>query len=317
MSGYKVFQSSAVNYKLEPARYETIAMVKLTARYELRINCNFIGILQTSIDAAGLDAGMADNLLNVEVIRKALCENAYNTTTAGAAAVGEASTDAVAKISVQWAELINLILRQTAWAGASGRTVSQAKVDTDMAYTENVGKADPQDAQVDAVAIDGDNTKKNPGIKQLESQTEYDTEKLGDMINNSNMREILVQMRNHGCFVQDEDKTNDAGDAAAGVVVNPKVQLAPLQRLLDANDELVFPIDVTTITGYDESVDFSTDAYKFEINIVFKQNVQGSLDVTPGHATNVTTELDDGNGIADDEVASQPVTESGAGEVVA
>ena len=49
MSGYKVFQCSAMDYHLEPARYEKIVMTKMMARYELRMNCDWISALQDAL----------------------------------------------------------------------------------------------------------------------------------------------------------------------------------------------------------------------------------------------------------------------------
>jgi hypothetical protein len=299
MSGYKVFQCSAMDYHLEPARYEKIVMTKMMARYELRMNCDWISALQTALDDVTLgDEGIVSEQISIERMRKALCtgEGFYN---AGGFTTG--SNGSLDPINEQWAELIDVILRNTAWSAVadttavaaadgttgeagSSRRVSQAKVDTEMGYTANVAAGSLVDGNFvatdkDVAATTDDQGRDVLGIKAMVSpQTPYDKEKLGDLLNNTNVGEVLGKMRNHGCFIKDEDKAG-----GPGYVVNPFVQEAlsgdashnqGLQTLLDLDDELVFPINLKSIVGHtadnlDEDI---SKAFELEINIVFKQN---------------------------------------------
>lgn len=296
MSGYKVFQCSAMDYHLEPARYEKIVMTKMMARYELRMNCNWIKALQDALDdASNINA---DNQMSIEAMRSALCtgEGFYNADPfSEGAANGSPPLD---PINEQWAELIDVILRQTAWAAVadttavpaaggttgvaeSSRRVSQQKVNTEMGYTANVaaGSLDQNGNFVatdkDVAATTDDQDRKVLGIKAMANQTPYDKEKLGDLLNNTNVGEVLGKMRNHGCFIRDEDQGK--------FVVNPFVQEAlsgdashsqALQTLLDKDDELVFPINLKSIAGHTEDTEDEdiSKGFDLEINIVFKQS---------------------------------------------
>ena len=320
MSGYKVFQCSAMDYHLEPARYEKIVMTKMMARYELRMNCNWIKALQDALDVS---SNIVANQMSIEAMRSALCtgEGFYN-----ADGFTTGNNDSLDPINEQWAELIDVILRQTAWAAVadtagvaaalgttgaaeSSRRVSQAKVDTEMGYTANVAAGSLVDGNFVATdknvaATTDDQGRTILGIKAMVSQTPYDKEKLGDLLNNTNVGEVLGKMRNHGCFIRDEDQNK--------FVVNPFVQEAlsgdashsqALQTLLDKDDELVFPINLKSIAGHTADTadeDISTNAYELEINIVFKQsdsaqpadsddahhgNVDGVTDPVPAPAT--------------------------------
>ena len=312
MSGYKVFQCSAMDYHLEPARYEKIVMTKMMARYELRMNCNWIKALQDALEDVTVgDEGVVAEQISIERMRKALCtgEGFYNADgfaapEGGGAAPTNGSLD---PINVQWAELIDVILRNTAWsavadttaaaaalgttgAAGSSRRVSQAKVDTEMGYTQNVASGTPlQEAK------STDNQGRDVlGIKAMATQTQYDKEKLGDLLNNTNVGEVLGKMRNHGCFIKDEDQSK--------FVVNPFVQESlsggavgastATQTLLDLDDELVFPINLKSIVGHtadNQDEDISTNGFELEINIVFKQNNSDApADSDDAHHINVT-----------------------------
>lgn len=296
MSGYKVFQCNAMDYHLEPARYESIEMTKLMARYELRMYCDWVGRLQTGLDSAG---AQDNDLMDVENLRSALCNDSDGFYRAGAGATTSVdSSTTVEEIGAQWADLIDVILRQTAWSAVgtntslgaapdNRRNVSQAKVDAEMAYTASVQDAD----KAGVAAGTTEQGRKVLGLKAVSGQTAYDAEKLGDLINNSNMYEIVEKMRAHGCFIFSED--------AAKCLVNPKVQearggasdSADNATLLDQDDELVFPVNLMSVIGHtasgaDENI-LADSGLTLEINICFKQNVH-SGDSVPGHHSDVT-----------------------------
>lgn len=266
-----------MDYHLEPARYETIQMTKLMARYELRMYCDWIGQLEAGL-AASVTADTGNtNLIDVEHLRKALCKESEGGFYHGNAAAteNEAADEQRESISQQWAELIDIILRQTAWSEVStsgtSRNVSLVKVQGEMTYSAKIQDGDKPGISVSTNVVGA----KIMGIVAVtlgvNGQTAYDAEKLGDLINNSNMYEIVEKMRTHGCFLEQN----------SGFALNPKVQdqspdssNTDLRHLLNKDDELVFPVNLKSVVGHKdgEGDDLDVDnGMELEINIVFKQ----------------------------------------------
>lgn len=303
MSGYKVFQCAAMDYHLEPARYETMQFTKLMARYEITMECDWVGAMQRAVDGASGD------LMSVEDIRKEVAGAFYNDPNAS-------GNLHASNANQQWHSLIDTILRLTAWqgqvnvsGGSSSRVVDQSKVDNELAYKANInvsGAAVGELAYSQAAGVDG--ARKIMGIAAL-TDAKYDPEAIGELINNTNMREILVKMRNHGCFIEDDDKTANAGDEGVNgagdpannqYVVNPRVQESTpssgtdlttgTRTLLDKDDQIVFPVNLLSVVGHTATAadeNFSAGA-SLEINLTFKQSKL--LDSSGGHADNTTTE---------------------------
>jgi hypothetical protein len=280
-----------MDYHLEPARYEKVVVTKLMARYELRVHCDWIATLQTALDATDT---VESNVMNIEPMRSGLLSAHYNST-AGTTNDGTETMDA---ISEQWGDLIDVILRQTAWQAVSdtsgdynavSRRVDQNKVDAQMGYTAGVQGG----AKSGIAAATNDLSKPVLGLKPvLATDADYNPEKLGDLINNTNMYEILEKLRSHGCFIVDEDKTD-----GEGFVVNPFIQeqseggdnTTSSQKLLDKGDELVFPINLKSIVGHTETTGATGDediskAFSLEINVTFKQSE--TQDELLGHPSN-------------------------------
>jgi len=284
MSAYKVFQAAAVDFHLEPGRYEDMAFTKLTARFSLVMDCDWVAKLQD-----GLNFSVSNDEMDVEAMRSKLCDFYSNGRAEQASLVNE-----------QWRTLINDILVATAWQGVNSgagatRTVLQAKVDADLAYRADItvdGNGFANVSSSSALAIDG--SRKCCGIAAKASQDQYDHEAIGQLVNNTNMREVLLKMRNHGCFVKDSDSTDD-------FEVNPTVaedtsgadSTTDTKRLLENGDELIFPVNLKSIVGHtatsgDENMN---DGKAFELNIVFKQNVD--TDDVAGHSNLAATTLSD------------------------
>lgn len=315
MSGYKVFQCDSMDYHLEPARYEKVAMTKLMARYELRMYCDWVGRLQTQLDATNLTES---KLIDVEKLREGLSNDTNGFYSASAGSTKDVNNEnEVESISAQWADLIDVILRNTAWktvstavsevagsaTGGAGtgptgtRNVSQAKVSSELAYHANVQDTDRP--EISATQSEGHPELRSVlGIKAVANGPAYDKECIADLINNSNMYDIVAKMRAHGCFIYDEDKAG-----GAGYVVNPFIKKGndggdqDTATLLDQDDELVFPINLMSVVGHtaaDADEDLSSVAgMNLEINICFKQNV-ASGDTLPGHSTDILATTDSG-----------------------
>lgn len=302
-----------MDYHLEPARYESMTFTKLLARYELVLNCDWVGNMQRSLDA---DACTGDKM-SIEGMRAGLCLAFYASAADGSGGfdVRHAKNDAEEPLNVQWRNLVDIILRLTAWdqqsddGSAQTRTVDQNKVNKELAYKANVARpVDAAGITEDAtVAAEGNGGRKIVGLS-CGAQSAYDPESLGQLINNSNMSEILIKMRNHGCFIVDDDKTAAAGDEGVNgagdptnhnYVVNPRVQentatadaTQPTMTLLDKEDEIVFPVNLLSIVGHTATAspaneDFDNGA-SLEINITFKQNK--AMDSALGHVDVATT----------------------------
>jgi len=294
-----------MDYHLEPARYESMTFTKLLARYELVLNCDWVGNMQRSLDA---DACTGDKM-SIEGMRAGLCVAFYASAADGSGGFDarHASNDASEGLNVQWKNLVDTILRLTAWDQQSDdgslqtRIVDQSKVNKELAYKADVAKAgDAAGIDVAATVAAAENGGRKIVGMSCGAQASYDPESLGQLINNSNMSEILIKMRNHGCFIVDEDKTAAAGDEAVNgagdptankYVVNPRVQentaaadgTPGTTTLLDKEDEIVFPVNLLSIVGHTATStdeDFDNGA-SLEINITFKQNK--ALDSALGH----------------------------------
>ena len=70
MTGYKVFTASSTDYVLDPAKYASdLPYDKVTARYEIRASCDWIGALH---DAKPQDTGGQSFTLSCEDMRASL-----------------------------------------------------------------------------------------------------------------------------------------------------------------------------------------------------------------------------------------------------
>ena len=217
MSAYKVFQATPMDYHLEPGRYETTEFTLLTARYSLVMQCDWIAKLQGE-----LDNSVSNDLMDVENMRSALCDF-YSS--------GDDRTGQASDINVQWKDLIDGILRATAWQGVPDedtgtRKVALARVVSELAYKQDITKTGENLSQVNFAEatdyLDGGadlGSRKICGIAAKTGQLPYDHESIGQLINNTNMYQILLQMRAHGCFIQDDDQKDDHT-----FVVNPVVE---------------------------------------------------------------------------------------------
>lgn len=296
MSAYKVFQAAPMDYHLEPGRYEETTFVLLTARYELTMECDWCAKLQGELNASG---SVVNDEMDVEKMRSALCDFYSDGRTDDLGESTQASNGSQT-INVQWKDLIDGILRATAWEGVSGSTriVQQTKVNSELAYAPDVtvdGLGFDNVSSTSAVVYDplhpdGSTlgSRKICGIAEKldASQSQYDHESIGQLINNTNMREILVKMRNHGCFIKDSD------DSVNSFVLNPVVVentsgadgTTVTKRLLDLNDKLIFPVNLKSIVGHtatagDEQLQ---DGHAYEINIIFNQNVATDAEPADG-----------------------------------
>jgi hypothetical protein len=302
-----------MDYHLEPARYESMTFTKLLARYELVLNCDWVGNMQRSLDA---DACTGDKM-SIEGMRAGLCVAFYASAADGSGGFDSrhASNDASEGLNIQWKNLVDTILRLTAWdqqtndGSLQTRVVDQSKVNKELAYKADVAKAGDAAGITVGATVNVAGTGAGVGDPAVQrkivgmscgAQASYDPESLGQLINNSNMSEILIKMRNHGCFIEDDDKTantgdegvNGAGDPTANkYVVNPRVQentaaadgTQSTMTLLDKEDEIIFPVNLLSIVGHtatSANEDFDNGA-SLEINITFKQNK--ALDSALGH----------------------------------
>ena len=297
MTGYKVFQCAATDYILEPARYEKITFTKSVARYELMMECNWVSSMQAVCNA------MTGDVISSEDMRQQLFADHYKAS--GGATDGAASPRA---INVQWADLIATLLQQTSWANVDGtsRVVDQTLVDAEMGQTPNVQNG-AKTGFVAGTAAAGTLQLGSAGLAAvLATDPLYDAESLGDLINQSNMYDILEKLIRHGCFI----KVHEEGVASPKLTVNPLTQkdtsgsntndASPEDELLlDNGDEMVFPIDVKHIVGHsgdDPNEDVGAVGASFEVQIVFK--LSGQSDDKAGHTNLAAGDLVTGSAAA-------------------
>tara|TARA_B110000285_G_scaffold30212_1_gene30894 strand:- start:1349 stop:2431 length:1083 start_codon:yes stop_codon:yes gene_type:complete len=84
-------------------------------------------------------------------------------------------------------------------------------------------------------------------LKHISQSYRYSTKKLGNLINNHNVEEIIVKLNAHGYF----NRTT--------LTFNPPVEDVdsvdfPLYSPLEDNDEIVFPVTISSIYGYSDDV---------------------------------------------------------------
>jgi hypothetical protein len=307
-----------MEYNLDPGRYTVDAMVKLSARYELRVYTDWVGKMETECEsqqAATDENGVstfAGDQFQIEGIRKAICEGSYNNGAAALAAHdgGHASQGLFEACGVQWANIIDALLRQTAWlstgaqddsisgtAGMQSRRVKQSKVDGQLDYVANCqsGPTPIDEGMVPEVDMtDGDARLKRPGFigPAAGVLADYDNEHLGSLVNNTNVSELLMKMRAHGCFLLAADGKFKANPVVVtGTTPSEGPDSGSKAMLLNMDDELVFPVDLKTVAGYGNSdiALHGSATVGCEINVTLKQSVQpeGEVDLDTagnGHA---------------------------------
>lgn len=266
MTGYKVFTATSTDYVLNPAKYAAAQEYqKVTARYEIRANCDWIGELEQAAVGGNATDGY---ILNVENMRERLCKNFDRDADGGVDASPFSAT------GVNWFNLLNVILNQ---GNQSSFTVlDSTKVQEDVdAYKANIINS------VSGARSAVTETSTEVGIEAvLGSLDGHNSQVIAELIHNSSMYDILKGLKDKGAFVV---------NASGAMVLNPLIGEG--MHLLDKNDELVFPVELSSVLGTgNEDVDVQTGNHTVEINIVFKQSL--GTDATEGHEGMVTTSTD-------------------------
>jgi hypothetical protein len=286
----------------------------LAARYEILMNMNWVGDLGTKInDGASGCLDSASNCLDVEKIREHVFGPAYN----GANGHGS-STNGSIDAARQWEYLLQVILQNMGFnpsldasavvpsgdspannpvGGASPDAqlyMDTAAIITSMAYAADIADTSKhasgtmQLGIAQQVASGSESPIANKvGIKALPTQTGYNNEVLGQLLNNTNVMSLLLQLHDAGCF------QSQFGSSGTTVRVNTaleKDQAAGKNSfVLGIGDELRCPINLKVLNNNGNVDDVDVDAgLAFEIVLTFKQNVQveSTSQTDQGHNAN-------------------------------
>ena len=288
-------QATPVNWVLSSMRYEVIMMPTISARFEIRINCDWCEILQTIV--ADVNNYDVDGLhLNVDKVREQFIGSVYNDPLAQQ---NNADFDNPGTVSTQWKMFIETILKYTAWvavdnAVTSSRTININKVKTDLTFVNNINQSGITDDPLPVKILELATEFSHRCILGLYQDTtvntqQYDSESIGQLINNTNMQEILTQLRDFGAF----------GGNLSVPEVNPVIGLVDVgntthtYRLFKRGDCLAFPINIKSIIGHTAQLgdvsfnggfSFINDentTYDIELRIIFQQSIDTDDVVEP------------------------------------
>jgi len=142
----------------------------------------------------------------------------------------------------QWAEHLEIILHETIFRHnpmlKNVIRITPEKVELDLAFQEKVDT----------------HTHDKLLLKNISQSYRYSTKYLGNLINNHNVEEIMVQLHAHGYFY-----SNIGENSEPEYMFNPPVEkvdseLFPLYMPISDNDEIVFPVTISSIYGYSDDI---------------------------------------------------------------
>ena len=288
-------QASPVDFVLSSFRFEVMQTTTVSARFEIRVNCDWCGIIQSIIsdsnnyDSSGL-------LLNVEKVRELLVGELYNKRDSSQT---NGSFDNPGSVPTQWKHFIETILHYTAWSNVENsanvsRSVDVERVKDDLSYTPNVNETGTPDDHVPYSVIDDHTANYHRCIlgfyqDNTVSTQPYHKESLGQLINNTTVQQILLQLRNFGAF----------GGNLVVPEVNPVIGIVQTMngtstyRLFKRGDALAFPINIQSIIGHTHTsadehfhngYSFHADqniSYDLELRILFQQSIDTDSSIDP------------------------------------
>ncbi len=296
-------QAEPMGFVLTPMKYEVIHIPTVSARFEIRVNCDWCGILQTIVqdvnnyDSSGL-------LLNIDKVRQQFVGAVYN---ASGAQQNNASGsfDNPGSVSTQWKHFIETILHYTAWAAVennatTSRSVDINKVKNDLVFVHNINVCGTPDDPIPYHTLEGNMGNSHRCILGFYQDStvntqKYDRECIGQLINNTNMQQIMHQLRNFGAFGGNLNVPEI--NPVIGIINNGTT--TSTYRLFKRGDSLAFPINIKSIIGHtastlDESflggysmVNDTNITYDIELRILFQQTIDTDSTIEP---TNILDE---------------------------
>jgi len=389
MTGYRVYQATPVEFQIDlNVTHEYTETYKYVgASINITIPCDWAAEFDKVV--AGTAGHGTDNR-HPEAYRKSL-EGFYNNNAQVKVAWGNAIDQIIASTMQELITMKNSILLSLAGASAERASMKLTAASNMDSYSLNISKVAEQMAYVDNVWTnladkDLDNilrkTKDKTGVQgdqqecpgvaaaaQAQSSTNTsdatsnNLSNLGMLVNNSNMKEVLNKLCADGAFGVDAG-VDDAGTnrliapdtlTSFNVPVQQKMfsNVSSGQYLIDAEDRLIFPCDLTAV--YYDSTDNNsaansvvnqpiqnidvpaqaahtgpntytvtwTDSIVYDVNIIFKQNVKHASDLHVGHDNVQATQEDEtegssahthGAGQQIEQNTSEDVAVSGAGD---
>lgn len=287
-------QATPIDWVLTPMRYQVITIPVVSARFEIRVNCDWCGALQSVVgDPNNYDSSGV--MLNVEKVRELFIGELYNKPDSSQT---NGLFDNPGSVPTQWKHFIETILHYTAWAAVdntsnSSRSIDVDRIKADLTYTANVNETGTPDDPLPFSVVQNSTWSHRCilGLYQDDSVTThpYDKESLGQLINNTSVQQILTQLRSFGAF----------GGNLPVPEVNPVIGIVQTNsgtntyRLFKRGDALVFPINIKSIVGHTESssdenfkdgysfVGDNNQTYDVELRIVFQQSVDTDSSIDP------------------------------------
>ena len=106
----------------------------------------------------------------------------------------------------------------------------------------------------------------NKFMKHVSHSYRYTTKRLGNLINNHNIEEILRQLYLHGYFLEQENEGN------TNYIFNPdkslvNLQSYPLYKQLQDDDQIVFPVTINQIYGYSDDISTYSNTSIYNPNV--------------------------------------------------
>lgn len=190
-------------------------------------------------------------------------------------------------------------MHYTAWSNVENsanlsRSVDVERVKDDLSYTPNVNETGTPDDPVPYSVIEDHTANYHRCILGFYQDTNvstqpYDKESLGQLINNTTVQQILLQLRNFGAF----------GGNLVVPEVNPVIGIVQTMtgtstyRLFKRGDALAFPINIQSIIGHTHTsadehfhhgYSFHADqniSYDLELRILFQQSIDTDSSIDP------------------------------------
>jgi hypothetical protein len=312
MPNYKVFQCDSVNYELQVDKYVKTTFAMVTATYTLEMVCDWVNRFE-AVYAEGEDAK------DVELYRAELGQfyNGLKTDGAYVDASASASTGGDSP-ATQWVAILDAMIShgsagawgdddETPTGGSSDWSLSQSSVrlqlvKDDMGYRSQIFSV--KDASVNAANINGlSNLITYDATSTADEQQVRQIDRLGEIICNDRVRDILVQLAQHGCFNTLTENDGDDTNEGAGMnvkTINPLVNRSlqaddtyhgkEADHLLDTGDCLIFPVQLSKMyygehtlgtgaaAGDNDDNAAELDDGAIEVNIVFRQGAGAGMD---------------------------------------
>ena len=253
----RVFQARPVEFELIPCKYLDIEHVYVEAKYNVSVGGNWVGAITNAMNNIG---DIPDNFdhTNTSNYVEGFASMFHDNHPGSINYVDNGDEN---RSDLQIMDFFTEALYDKLWSftgGPSGtRSLDIERIQEDLLLSFPVVQA-----------------------TDASSNNYYNNNKMGDVINQSNVADILTMIK--------ETRFGFYRDSSNNQQFN--VPVGGGNRFLDINDKIVFPINITSIMGYGDIIDDSDTflytenniKYKYQLNIIITQNVSTSDENAPG-----------------------------------